>query len=229
MTPGLSPDGPYLTDSPTAWRVRVRVLDEHSRMTPVASATIERSRGGIARIFGAAFDSVVRAENADRMVSDLRLVVEHRELGVGNIGLWFDVRDERSRLARLVTHAEVWIETVDGLLGAASKELVAVLRSQIMHFEVPAEQLLVRPIPGPGGPRSRVEISMPGAPPSRMDADLWEWAVSAEGREARRDLVATLGAPGVDHMDIIFYEGQENEHVLQLDSSQALRDFAAGR
>lgn len=228
MAPGQRPEDLYLTDSPTAWRVRIRVLDDRSAMTPVASATLERSHSGISRIFRAAFDLVVRAENADRKVSDLRLLIEHRELGVGNIGLWFDVRDERSRLARLVAQQEIWIETVDSLLGVASKELISVLRSQVMHLEAPAEQLIIRHIPGPGGPRSRVEVSMPGAPPSRMDADLWEWMISEEGRGARRDLMATLAAPGVAHMEIIFYEGQENEHVLQLDSSQELRDFVAG-
>ena len=77
--------------------------------------------------------------------------------------------------------------------------------------------------------RPRVEISVPGVAPSRMYSDLWGWIHSEEGDVARRDLVATIAAPGVEQMDIIFYEGQDSEHVLQLSSSQRLRDFAAGR
>jgi hypothetical protein len=115
------------------------------------------------------------------------------------------------------------------LLGSASKELIAVLRGQIMQLEAAARQLLLRPIPGPGGPRSRIEIAVPGVAPSRMYSDLWEWIHSQDGGLARRDLVATIAAPGVEEMEIIFYEGQESEHVLRLSSSQRLRDFAAGR
>lgn len=229
MTPGQHADDLYLTDSPTAWRVRIRVLDQQGQPAHVESATIERSRVGIARIFAAAFDAVVLAQKAERLAEDLLLQVEHRELGRGNIGLWFDALDQRSRLTRLVTDTAVWIETVDTLLGSASKELIAVLRGQVMQLEATADQLLVRPIPGPGGPRSRVEISVPGVAPSRMYSDLWGWIHSEEGDVARRDLVATIAAPGVDQMDIIFYEGQDSEHVLQLSSSQRLRDFAAGR
>lgn len=229
MTPGQRADDPYLTDSPTAWRVRIRVLDQQGHPTHVDSATIERSRTGIARVFAAAFDAVVLAQKAERMVEGLRLKVEHRELGTGNIGLWFDAHDQRSRFSRLLTQTSEWTETVDTLLGSASKELIAVLRGQIMQLEVPDDQVLVRPIPGPGGPRSRIEISVPGAAPSRMYSDLWEWIFSHDGENARRDLVATIAAPGVEKMEIIFYEGQESEHVLQLSSSQRLRDFAAGR
>lgn len=98
-----------------------------------------------------------------------------------------------------------------------------------MQLDAPADQVLVRPAPGPGGPRSRIELSVPGAAPSRMCSDVWEWIYSDEGERARRDLVAAIAAPGVAKMDIIFYEGQESEHVLQLSSSQRLRDFAAGR
>ena len=77
--------------------------------------------------------------------------------------------------------------------------------------------------------RPRVEISVPGVAPSRMYSDLWQWIYGAGGDEVQRDLVATIAAPGVEQMDIIFYEGQQSEHVLQLGSSQRLRDFAAGR
>ena len=61
MTPGQRADDPYPTDSPTAWRVRIRVLDQQGQPAHVESATIERSRAGIARIFAAAFDAVVHA------------------------------------------------------------------------------------------------------------------------------------------------------------------------
>lgn len=229
MTPGQRADDPYLTDSPTAWRVRIRVLDQQGQPAHVESATIERFRAGIARIFAAAFDAVVHAQQAERTVRGLRLQVEHREFRPGSIGLWFDALDERSRFSRLLTHASVWVETVGTLLGSASKELIAVLRGQVMQLDAPADQVLVRPIPGPGGPRSRIELSVPGAAPSRMYSDVWEWIYSDEGERARRDLVAAIAAPGVAKMDIIFYEGQESEHVLQLSSSQRLRDFAAGR
>ncbi len=228
MSSGVDPGGHYLTDSPTAWRVRIRVLDTASALTHVDSQTIERARSGVARVFEVAFAAVVRAENADRLVRAAPLRVEHVELGRGSIGLWFDVRDERSRLARLVTEPSVWAESVDRLLGIASKELIAILRSQLMRFEVAADQLLVRRIPGPDGPRSRVEVSVPGAPPSRMHSDLWEWALGDDGRAARRDLLAVLAAPGVDRLEIIFYEGQESEHVMVVQSTQGLRDFAAG-
>lgn len=183
MAPGQRTDDRYRTDSPTAWRVRTRVLDRQGLPAHVDSATLERSRVGIARIFTAAFNAAVRAQQAERVAEGLRLKVEHRELGRGNVGLWFDALD----------------------------------------------QLLLRPIPGPGGPRSRIEISVPGVAPSRMYSDLWEWIHSQDGGLARRGLVATIAAPGVEEMKIIFYEGQESEHVLRLSSSQRLRDFAAGR
>ena len=41
MTPGQRADDPYLTDSPTAWRVRIRVLDQQGHPTHVDSATID--------------------------------------------------------------------------------------------------------------------------------------------------------------------------------------------
>lgn len=118
MTPGQRTDDRYLTDSPTAWRVRIRVLDRQGLPAHVDSASLERPR---------------------------------------------------------------------------------------------------------------VEISVPGVAPSRMYSDLWEWIHSQDGGLARRGLVATIAAPGVEEMKIIFYEGQESEHVLRLSSSQRLRDFAAGR
>lgn len=77
--------------------------------------------------------------------------------------------------------------------------------------------------------RPRVEISVPGVAPSRMYSDLWQWIHAAGGDEVQRDLVATIAAPGVEQMDIIFHEWQQSEHVLQLSSSQRLWDFAAGR
>ena len=73
MTPGQRADDPYLTNSPTAWRVRIRVLDQQGQSAHVESATIERSRAGIARIFAAAFDAVVHAQQAERTVRGLRL------------------------------------------------------------------------------------------------------------------------------------------------------------
>ena len=41
MTPGQRADNPYLTNSPTAWRVRIRVLDQQGQPAHVESATIE--------------------------------------------------------------------------------------------------------------------------------------------------------------------------------------------
>lgn len=220
---------PYLTDSPTAWRVRICVLSAAAELVAVPKELVRTSLHGVGKIFRAAFASGVDGIRSGRVVVDLDLEVGYTELGPGNLGLWFDGRDRRGPLVRLLSDRDSWTEAVDGALGVATQELMALVRGSVMRAEATPAQLMVRPVPGVQGLQSRVEVSAPGVIPARMSAQLWSWSLAEDGDRAVRELVSILLTPGCALLEVIFYEGQESEHRMHLRSSPQQLEFARGR
>lgn len=224
----MSLTGRYLTDSPTAWRARIRVVDSAGEHVAVPEDLVQQSYSGIRSVFERAFASVVQSIHADHAIVDLDVEAEYTVLGPGNLGIWFDARRRQGLFSSWFQGRQALNASVDALIGSASQELVALVRALVMRAEHPAEDFLVRPIPGPQGPRTRVEASVPGAAPARMGEDLWQWSNADHGRRACRDLLAVLDAPGCAAVEVIFYEGQESEHTMTVPNSRLLREVAEG-
>lgn len=214
--------------SPTAWRARIRVRGFQGEPVPVPEGELTRSFEGVRQVFGHCLDAALGVIEAGQMVGGNDLEVGYSTLGTGDYALWFDIRDRRDRLARWLTPKMSWESAVEAILGDASNDVVALLRAVAMGVRGESGDLMIRPVPGPEGMGSRVEISLPGQQAARLGTSLWNWAFDVQGVDTVRDMLALLAAEDVSYVEVILYSGTPREIRVRLDASAELVTFVRG-
>lgn len=214
--------------SATAWRARIQFLGADRQPVAVADGPLQRSLYGVRQVFQHCLVSAMSTMESSQDAAGNDLAVGYMAIGTGDYALWFDIFDRRRRFKRWLTTKENWDAAVDAALRAASSELIALLRGLSMALSSDTHGLMIRPVSGPEGVQSRVELSVPGQQPARLSSALWEWCRDPLGADAVRDTFAVMLADGVASVDVVLYPGTERELRVCLDASPPFVDFVRG-
>lgn len=213
--------------SPSAWRARIRFYGADNQPVAMEDPDLQRSFHGVRDVFQHCLISALDSIESTQDVGGNDLAVGYSVIVTGDYAMWFDIHDRRRGLKRWLTTRDSWEVAVDSLLREASVELVALLRA--VDMGLCGHGLMLRPVSGPGGLQSRIEVSVPGAPAARLSSDVWAWSRGEAGRQSVRDMFAVLLAPGVHHVDVILYPGTAHEQCITLDATPQFADFIRGQ
>ncbi len=214
--------------SVSAWRARIQFRDAHGDLVAMADGPLQRSLHGVREVFQHCLVSAMATMESSQDAGGNDLAVGYMAITTGDYALWFDIFDRRRRFKRWLTTKESWDAAVDAVLRAASSELMALLRGMSMAMSSNTEGLMIRPVSGPEGVQSRVELSVPGQQPARLSSALWEWCSDPLGSNAVRDMFAVLLAQDVASVDVLLYPGTEHELRVRLDASPSFVEFVRG-
>lgn len=214
--------------SASAWRARIHARGSGETPVEIPQEHLQRSFTGVREVFRHCLVAALGALESGQEVGGNDLAVGYSALEPGNYALWFDIRDRRHRFTRWLTPKETWDAAVESLLGEASTELIALLRAVTMAAHGHGADLMIRPVPGPEGMQSRMEISLPGHPAARLSADLWAWSQGAEGVAAMRDMFAVVLAPEVQYIDVVLFAGDPQEERVRLEPTDEFVEFLEG-
>lgn len=214
--------------SSSAWRARIQFRDVDGRLMPMTDGPLQRSLYGVREVFQHCLVSAMATMESSQDAGGNDLAVGYMEITTGDYALWFDIFDRRGRFERWVTTKESWDAAVDGVLRAASSELMALLRGMDMALRPETDGLMIRPVSGPEGVQSRVELSVPGQQPARLASAVWEWCSDPVGSNAVRDMFAVITADGLVAVDVLLYPDTEHELRVRLDASPSFVNFVRG-
>ncbi|MDO5618181.1 hypothetical protein [Kocuria sp.] len=214
--------------SASAWRARIQMRNCAGELVGVQDELLQRSFAGVREVFQRCLTSALESIESSHDASGNDLAVGYLPIEQGDYALWFDIQDRRGLFKRWVTTKESWQTAVDAVLREASSELMALLRGLAMALDNQGKGLMIRPVSGPEGVQSRVELSVPSQPAARLSARLWTWAQEPEGLDTVRSMFAVLAGADVAYVQVLLYPGTPHEQCVCLDATPEFAAFVRG-